>query len=101
MLSVERSVRPTPDQGIKAMSHALPPCPYLPSPRPGLNWRTLHVHREDIRGGEFYHDCLEYAHSLWQRGLAARAILALDRAFSADLGGDESELRDWELPYAA
>src|SRR3954466_5763317 len=83
------------------MSRPLPPCPYLPPPRPGLDWRTLHVHREDVRGEEFYHDCLEYAHSLWQRGLAARAILCLDRAFGADLRGDEAILREWPWPYAA
>jgi hypothetical protein len=79
----------------------LPPCPHLPAPRPALDWRTLHVHREDVRGGEFYHDCLEYAHSLWQRGLAARAILCLDRAFGADLRGVEPVLREWPLPYPA
>ncbi len=83
------------------MSHALPPCPHLPAPRAGLNWRTLHVHRDDVRDEEFYHDCLEYAHSLWQRGLAARALLCVDRAFSADLRGDEPLLRAWPLPYAA
>jgi hypothetical protein len=83
------------------MSRPLPPCPYLPPPRPALDWRTLHVHREDVRGAEFYHDCLEYAHSLWQRGLAARAILCLDRAFGADLRGDEPILREWPWPYAA
>ncbi len=54
-----------------------------------------------MRGAEFYHDCLEYAHSLWQRGLAARAILCLDRALGADLRGDEPVLRDWLPPYAA
>ncbi len=83
------------------MSHALPPCPHLPPPRPGLDWRTLHVHREDVRGPEFYHDCLEYGHALWQQGLAARAMLCLDRAFAADLRGDEAVLRAWPLPYAA
>jgi hypothetical protein len=83
------------------MSVPLPPCPHLPPPRPGLDWRTLHVHREDVRGGEFYHDCLEYAHALWQRGLAARAVLCLDRAFGADLAGDEPVLRDWPEPYGA
>jgi hypothetical protein len=83
------------------MAHVLPPCPHLPTPRAGLDWRALHVHREDVRGGEFYHDCLEYGHALWQRGLAARAILCLDRAFGADLRGDEAVLRTWPLPYAA
>jgi hypothetical protein len=83
------------------MSHPLPPCPHLPPPRAALDWRALHVHREDVRGEEFYHDCLEYAHSLWQRGLAARAILCLDRAFGADLDGGEPILREWPWPYAA
>ncbi len=83
------------------MPASLPPCPQLPAPRAGLDWRALHVHREDERGAEFYHDCLEYAHSLWQRGLAARALLCLDRAFGADLQGDEAILRAWPMPYAA
>jgi hypothetical protein len=83
------------------MAHVLPPCPHLPAPRAGLDWRALHVHREDARGGEFYHDCLEYGHALWQRGLAARAILCLDRALGADLRGGEPALRAWPLPYAA
>ena len=85
------------------MSHSpeFPPCPHLPAPRPGLDWRTLHVHREDARGEAFYHDCLEYAQALWLRGLAARAILCLDRAMGADLRGDERTLHAWPMPYAA
>jgi len=83
------------------MPSVLPPCPHLPAPRAGLDWRTLHIHREDLRGGEFYHDCLEYAPALWQRGLAARAMLCLDRAMGADLRGDEPQLQAWPLPYAA
>lgn len=82
------------------MSH-LPPCPHLPVPRDGLDWRALHAHRDAGRGGDFYLDCLEYGHALWQRGLAARAILCLDRAFGANLYGDEPELNTWPLPYAA
>jgi len=79
----------------------LPPCPHLPAPRDGPDWRSLHAHRESERGGEFYRDCLEYGHALWQRGLAARALLCLDRALGADLRGDEPVLRTWPLPYAA
>lgn len=60
----------------------------------------LHAHRDQGRRGEFYLDCLEYAHALWQRGLAARAVLCLDRAMGADLRGDEPELRAWPMPYA-
>lgn len=53
------------------------------------------------RDDEFYLTALTYAHFLWQRGLAARAILKLDRALLADLRGDEPALRDWPLPYSA
>jgi hypothetical protein len=79
----------------------LPPCPHLPAPRAGLDWRSLHAHRETDRGAEFYQDCLEYGHALWQRGLPARAVLCLDRALGADLRGNESVLASWPLPYAA
>lgn len=53
------------------------------------------------RGACFYVTALTYGHYLWQRGLAARATLCLDRALGADLRGDETALRDWPLPYAA
>jgi hypothetical protein len=79
----------------------LPPCPHLPWPKSGLDWRLLHQFRERDRGTEFYEACLEYGHSLWQRGFAARAILCLDRAFGADLHGHEDEATGWPLPYAA
>lgn len=78
----------------------LPPCPHLPPPRPGLDWRSLNSLGGE-RGGRFYHACLEYAHSLWQRGYAARAVLCLDRAMGADLGGGEPELGRWPMPYDA
>lgn len=83
------------------MSVELPPCPHLPPSRSGLDWRSLHVHREGERGAEFYFAALEYGQALWTRGLAARAILCLDRAFGADLRGDEPVLMDWPAPYAA
>ena len=83
------------------MSLPLPPCPHLPAPRAGLDWRALHAFREADRGAEFYLACLEYGHSLWQRGFAARAILCLDRAFAAELSGAEPVLVRWPLPYAA
>ncbi|HVU24650.1 MAG TPA: hypothetical protein VHE13_11045 [Opitutus sp.] len=69
--------------------------------RPGLDWRVLHAFREAQRGAEFYAACLEYAHALWERRLVARAILCLDRAFGAELRGDEPVLREWPLPYRA
>ncbi|MDP3072315.1 MAG: hypothetical protein Q8N18_18635 [Opitutaceae bacterium] len=83
------------------MSSPLPPCPHLPAPRAGLDWRALHAFRAADRSGAFYLACLEYGHALWQRGFAARALLCLDRALGADLRGDETELRVQPLPYAA
>jgi hypothetical protein len=79
----------------------LPHCPHLPRPRPGLDWRALNAFGEGDRGELFYDACLEYAHSLWQRKYAARAILCLDRAMGADLRGDEPILVAWPMPYAA
>ena len=65
-----------------------------------MDWRDLWAHGSN-RGPEFYLTALEYAHYLWRQGRTARAILCLDRAFGADLRGDESVLKDWPLPYAA
>lgn len=85
---------------LPRMSVALPPCPYLPEPPPGLDHRHLGRH-DEARDADFYLSCLEYGHSLWRRGLAARAVLCLDRAMGADLRGDEPVLRAWPMPYAA
>jgi hypothetical protein len=85
----------------RRMSTPLPPCPYLPTPRPGLDWRALHSFRDRDRGAEFYLACLEYGQTLWLRGFAARTLLCLDRAFGAELRGDEPVLQSHPLPYAA
>jgi hypothetical protein len=82
------------------MSRVLPFCPHLPLPRAGLDWRALHGFRPRDRGAEFYFVCLEYSHALWLRGLAARALLCLDRALGANLCGEEPVLRKYPLPYA-
>jgi len=79
----------------------MPACPFLPAARAGLDWRTLHAFRDAERRDAFYGACLEYGQALWQRRLAARALLCLDRAFGADMTGDEPILREWPLPYAA
>jgi hypothetical protein len=78
----------------------LPPCPHLPVPPAQMDASALSAHGP-VRGGGFYLTALTYGHHLWQRGLAARAILCLDRALGADLAGHEPELRDWPLPYDA
>ncbi|MDQ5979264.1 MAG: hypothetical protein QG602_2238 [Verrucomicrobiota bacterium] len=82
------------------MSRPLPPSPHLPTPPAQMDARALTAHGED-RGAGFYLTALTYAHHLWQRGLAARAVLSLDRALGADLRGEEPVLREWPLPYAA
>jgi hypothetical protein len=63
-----------------------------------LDWRELHRHGAD-RGAEFYVSALTYGQHLWQRGLAARALLAVDRALLADVPA--SATAAWPLPYRA
>jgi hypothetical protein len=65
-----------------------------------MDARALTAHGDE-RDAEFYLTALTYAQYLWQRGLAARAILKLDRALLSDVRGHEAELRDWPLPYEA
>lgn len=82
------------------MEPLLPACPHLPVPPERMDASALTRHGE-ARDDGFYLTALTYAHHLWQRGLAARAILSLDRALGANLCGDEPVLRQWPLPYAA
>ena len=83
------------------MPSEFPPCPHLPIPRAGLDWRALHAYRHADRGAEFYYACLEYGQALWQQRFAARAMLCLDRALGAELTGREPILEQHPLPYAA
>ena len=53
------------------------------------------------RDAVFYREALTYAQCLWRRGLPAQAILQLDRAWGADLAGDEPVLAEWPSPYGA
>jgi hypothetical protein len=78
----------------------LPPCPFLPPAAENMDASVLTAHA-DARDAAFYLTALTYGQYLWQRGLVARAILKLNRAFGTDLRGDETELCGWPLPYAA
>jgi len=81
------------------MSSVLPPCPLLPAAPAEMDARALTAHGDE-RDADFYVTALTYGQYLWQRGLAARAILKVDRALLADLRGDEPVLQQWPLPYA-
>lgn len=82
------------------MSWPPPACPHLPPADRALNAGCLTAHGA-ARDAAFFHTALVYGQTLWCRGLAARAILSLDRALGADLRGDEPVLARWPLPYAA
>lgn len=72
----------------------------LPEPDPNMDWRCLNQFRKQDRCATFYLTCLKYGQHLWLQRLPARAILCLDRAWGADLSGQETILADWPLPYA-
>lgn len=76
------------------------PCPHLPmvNRRLTAEWTRAHRGRRD-RG--FYQASLEYGQSLWMEGKPAQAILQLNKAWSADLEGDDELLKQWPLPYRA
>lgn len=76
------------------------PCPHLP-PAPIAMDATALTKLGPDRGQIFYLTALTYAQFLWTKTRAARATLALDRAFGADLTGNEPVLQSWPLPYAA
>jgi hypothetical protein len=65
-----------------------------------MDWRELRRHGDD-RGAEFYLSALTYGQHLCQRGLAARALLAVDRALLADLPPGDPILAAWPPPYRA
>ena len=79
---------------------AIPPCPHLPAAEHTHSAVSLRAVGTD-RGAAFYHLALVCAQALWQKGLPAQAILMLNRALSADLGGGEVILKEWPPPYRA
>lgn len=55
----------------------------------------------DAKGVEFYLDALRFAQSQWISGKPAQAILQLNKAWMADLAGDEPVLEMQPSPYRA
>ena len=75
-------------------------CPFLPAVGELLTAEETRKFRGRY-DGEFYLAALRYAQSLWLEGKAAQSLLQLNKAFMADLQGDEEVLLEWSLPYAA
>jgi hypothetical protein len=77
-----------------------PACPYLPTIAEIHDFTLTRRHGTD-RGAAYYLDALCYAQSQWLAGKPAQAILQLNKAWLADLSGDESVLGDYPSPYRA
>ncbi|MGI9243508.1 MAG: hypothetical protein ACR2RV_22095 [Verrucomicrobiales bacterium] len=75
-------------------------CPFLPLPERPLGPQATKSLGSD-RGPRFYEAALNYGHSLWLRGLPARAILLLNRAMGCELDGSEPVVQRWPIPYQA
>lgn len=76
----------------------MPPCPHLPEAPETMDYRSLRCFPRG-RGGGFHTAALTYAQYLWMKGLPARSILALARAFHADQPTDTA--LHPPMPYAA
>ena len=76
------------------------PCPLLPEVTHVHGHMVTRVHAPERRD-RYYFAALSYAQSLWREGKPAQAILQLNKAFMADLRGDEDVLKDHPAPYAA
>ena len=75
-------------------------CPWLPEIEESYDFSITRRHAGD-RGGEFYLDALRYAQSQWMTGKPAQAILQLNKAWAADLTGDEEVIKTNPPPYRA
>ncbi len=76
-------------------------CPHLPEADLSLTHRCLTELDARAQPAEFYLTALHYGHTLWQKGHAGRAILAITRALYANVPAHDPILKVWPLPYAA
>lgn len=76
-------------------------CPHLPSPDLEMTHRCLTELDATTEPAVFYTNALQYGHTLWHKGHAGRAILAITRALYADVKENDPVLTKWPLPYAA
>ncbi len=75
-------------------------CPHLPEVEKVWTAREMAACRDDYGRG-FYVGALKFAQSLWMEGKPAQALLQMNKALMANLKGDEEDLLEWPLPYAA
>ncbi len=78
---------------------ALRPCPLLPEVSHPHGHMVTRVHAA-AKSDRYYFATLCYAQSLWREAKPAQAILQLNKAFMADLRGDEEVLQKHPPPYA-
>jgi hypothetical protein len=76
------------------------PCPLLP-PVAGLAGPPAPGAGPAGKDARFYRAALGLAQWRWGEGKPAQAILQLNKAFMADLAGDEEILQSWPPPYGA
>src|SRR6478736_2545506 len=76
------------------------PCPWLPEIAETHDFSLTRRHG-DAKGAEFYLDALRYAQSQWISGKPAQAILQLNKAWMADLAGEEAVCETHPSPYRA
>jgi len=74
------------------------PCPLLPEVAGPVDPLAARVFAES-KCGHFYAAALCLAQSYWRQAKPAQAILQLNKAFMADLRGDEEILQAWPPPY--
>jgi hypothetical protein len=87
--------------GRTVTSRSIPrSCPWLPEIS-GIHDFTLTRRHGHVKGADFYLDALRFAQSQWISGKPAQAILQLNKAWMADLAGDEPVLKAYPSPYRA
>lgn len=77
-----------------------PACPCLPEVTELLDFSVTRRHGND-RGDAFYLDALRYAQSQWRTGKPGQAILQLNKAWMAELAGEDPVLVAGFSPYRA
>lgn len=78
---------------------SLPACPLLPEVSHPHGHMITRVHAP-TKCDKFYFAAISYAQSLWREAKPAQAILQLNKAFMANLRGDEEVLGIYPPPYA-